>query len=136
MIMPGSRSQLKIRENMTARSKVLRRAHREGRGYLSLEEKLLSSKRVGRTRARKALESSLNGCKMRSWSQNGLFACLGHRSRERVDAEQRTVVSGPHLLLSSWFCLKLVTLKTGQDEDHCWREWVRKEWVSGAFQMG
>ena len=115
MIMPGSprsQSQLKIRENMTARSKVLRRAHREGRGYLSLEEKLLSSKRVGRTGARKALESSLNGCEVRSWPQNALFARLGHRSRERVDAEQRTVVSGPHLLLS-----KLVLSQAGHSQN-------------------
>lgn len=31
---PDSQSPLKIRENMTARSKLLRRAHREGRGWL------------------------------------------------------------------------------------------------------
>ena len=61
---PGSQSPLKIRENVTARSKLLRRAHREGSGRLpELGGKTPAVQKGGEDWSQESPESSLKGCK-------------------------------------------------------------------------
>ena len=84
---PGSQSPLKIRENVTARSKLLRRAHREGRGCLpELGGKTPAVQKGGEDWSQESPGKFFKGLQS---TGNAQFACLGHRRRERVDAEQK-----------------------------------------------
>ena len=84
---PGSQSPLKIRENMTARSKLLRRAHREGRGCLpELGGKTPAVQKGGEDWSQESPGKFFKGLQS---TGNAQFACLGHRRGERVDTEQK-----------------------------------------------
>lgn len=72
---------------MTARSKLLRRAHRESRGWLpELGGKTPAVQKGGEAWSQESPEKFFKGLQS---TGNAQFACLGHRRRVRVDAERK-----------------------------------------------